>query len=217
LKCTTQVILRREVPNLHARARGRPHTARFLQRCALSPFLPGGRHVRRPVSHWKRNVPSESSSGESSLVRRAVHSPPDFHLATGQAKKQEALCSIKRSSRRKSEPSGFPFAHDGDITLAVRNTNYALGPVMLHLMQSGSVIPAHAHEGGPAVLLVIEGDFINEGKQHLPGRSLHVKTCQQQGPQTTEKGRQVLVLWTTKRSQGSQPGRFHHLQSRRRQ
>jgi hypothetical protein len=37
----------------------------------------------------------------------------------------------------------FPFPCEGDITLAVRNTNYALGPVMLHLvMTPGSVIPA---------------------------------------------------------------------------
>ena len=27
----------------------------------------------------------------------------------------------------------FPFQSEGDITLAVRNANYALGPVMLHI------------------------------------------------------------------------------------
>jgi hypothetical protein len=42
----------------------------------------------------------------------------------------------------------FPFPCEGDITLAVRNANYALGPVMLHIvMKPGSVIPAHLHEG----------------------------------------------------------------------
>jgi hypothetical protein len=44
---------------------------------------------------------------------------------------------------------------------------------------------------------VIEGDFINEGKQHLAGTSLHVLTGQQHGPHATEKGCKVLVLWTT--------------------
>jgi mannose-6-phosphate isomerase-like protein (cupin superfamily) len=59
---------------------------------------------------------------------------------------------------------------------------------MLHLaMQPGSVIPAQALEGVAEVLFVIEGDFINEGKQHLAGTSLHVKTGQQHGPHTTEK------------------------------
>ena len=42
----------------------------------------------------------------------------------------------------------FPFPSEGEITLAVRNKNYSLGPVMLHLvMEPGSVIPAHIHEG----------------------------------------------------------------------
>src|SRR5262249_36608023 len=42
----------------------------------------------------------------------------------------------------------FPFPCEGDITLAVRNKNYALGPVMLHIvMKPGSVIPAHLHQG----------------------------------------------------------------------
>jgi len=27
----------------------------------------------------------------------------------------------------------FPFPSEGEITLAVRNANYALGPVMLHI------------------------------------------------------------------------------------
>jgi mannose-6-phosphate isomerase-like protein (cupin superfamily) len=86
--------------------------------------------------------------------------------------------------------------------LAVRNTNYALGPGMLHLaMQPGSVIPANVREGVAEVLFVIEGDFINESTQHLPGTSLHVKTGQQHGPHTTEKGCKVLVLWMTNAAQ----------------
>lgn len=64
-------------------------------------------------------------------------------------------------------------------------------------MKPGSVIPAHIHEGVAEVLYVMEGDFINEGKQHLSGTSLHVKAGQVHGPHTTKKGCNVLVLWTT--------------------
>lgn len=93
----------------------------------------------------------------------------------------------------------FPFPCKGDITLAVRNSNYALGPVMLHLvMQPGSVIPAHIHEGVAEVLYVIDGDFINEGKQYQPGTSLHVKAGKEHGPHSTERGCTLLVLWTDK-------------------
>ena len=42
----------------------------------------------------------------------------------------------------------FPFPSEGDITLRVRNANYTLGPVMLHIgMKPGAVIPAHLHKG----------------------------------------------------------------------
>ena len=46
------------------------------------------------------------------------------------------------------------------------------------------------------MLYVVEGDFINEGKQHLPGTSLHVKAGGLHGPRTTEKGCKALELWT---------------------
>jgi anti-sigma factor ChrR (cupin superfamily) len=105
---------------------------------------------------------------------------------------QEILASEVQSDR-------FPFPSEGNITLAVRNKNYSLGPVMLHLaMAPGSLIPAHLHEGVAEVLYVIEGDFINEGKQHLPGTSLHVKGGKVHGPHTTENGCKLLVLWTDK-------------------
>jgi quercetin dioxygenase-like cupin family protein len=91
----------------------------------------------------------------------------------------------------------FPFPHERDVTLAVRNADYLLGPVMLHLeMAPGSVIPAHRHDGIAEVLYVMEGDFINEGKQHLSGTSLHVMNGKVHGPHSTEKGCKVLVLWT---------------------
>jgi quercetin dioxygenase-like cupin family protein len=93
----------------------------------------------------------------------------------------------------------FPFPSDGDITLAVRNKNYALGPVMLHLeMSPGAVIPAHTHEQVAEVLYVVEGDFINEGKRYPAGTSLHVKAGKPHGPHSTEKGCKILVLWSDK-------------------
>src|SRR6516225_5671107 len=74
----------------------------------------------------------------------------------------------------------FPFPCEGDITLAVRNKNYALGPVMVHIvMKPGSVIPAHKHDGMAEALYVMEGDFINEGKEYLAGTSVHVKAGRQ--------------------------------------
>jgi anti-sigma factor ChrR (cupin superfamily) len=63
-------------------------------------------------------------------------------------------------------------------------------------MEPGSLIPVHLHEGAAEVLGVVEGDFIDEGKRHLPGASLHVKAGGSHGPHTTEKGCKVLVLWT---------------------
>jgi len=103
---------------------------------------------------------------------------------------QEILAAQVQSDR-------FPFPSKGDITLAVRNANYSLGPVMLHLvMQAGSVIPAHIHEGVSEVLYVVEGDFINEGKQYSAGTSLHVKAGKVHGPHSTKDGCKLLVLWT---------------------
>ena len=62
---------------------------------------------------------------------------------------------------------------------------------MLHLeMRPGSVIPAHTHEGVAEVLYIIEGDFINEGKRHQPGTSLHVKAGKSHGPHPHREGLQ---------------------------
>ena len=105
---------------------------------------------------------------------------------------QEILASQVKADR-------FPFPCEGDVTLAVRNKNYTLGPVMVYIvMKPGSTIPAHKHEGMAEALYVLEGDFINEGKQYLPGTSLHVKAGKQHGPHSTKKGCTVLVLWTDK-------------------
>jgi quercetin dioxygenase-like cupin family protein len=98
----------------------------------------------------------------------------------------------------------FPFPSEGDITLAVRNANYTLGPVMLHIvMKSGAVIPAHKHKGMGEALYVVEGDFTNEGKQYPAGTSLHFKAGTVHGPHTTKNGCKLLALWTERPSHES--------------
>jgi hypothetical protein len=107
---------------------------------------------------------------------------------------QEVLSSQVKAER-------FPFPCKGDITLAIRNAKYALGPVMLHLlMKPGSSIPAHRHDGVVEVLYVLEGDFTNDGKEYEAGTSLHVKAGKVHGPHTTKNGCTVLVLWTDRAS-----------------
>ena len=91
----------------------------------------------------------------------------------------------------------FPFPSEGDVTLAVRNANYTLGPVMLHIaIKPGAVIPAHLHKGMAEALYVVEGDFTNEGKRYQAGTSLHFKAGKEHGPHTTKNGCKLLVLWT---------------------
>jgi quercetin dioxygenase-like cupin family protein len=103
---------------------------------------------------------------------------------------QEVISSQLKTDR-------FPFQSEGDISLAVRNANYTLGPVMLHItMKPGAVSPAHLHKGMAEALYVVEGDFTNEGKQYQPGTSLHFKAGKEHGPHTTKNGCKLLVLWT---------------------
>jgi len=91
----------------------------------------------------------------------------------------------------------FPFPSEGDVTLAVRNANYTLGPVMLHVaMKAGATIPAHLHKGMAEALYVVDGDFTNEGKQYPAGTSLHFKAGKAHGPHATKNGCKLLVLWT---------------------
>ena len=107
---------------------------------------------------------------------------------------QEVLDSQIKADR-------FPFPSGGDITLAVRNANYTLGPVMLHLtMKPGAVIPAHLHKNVAEVLYIVEGDFTNEGKRYLAGTTLHIKAGTPHGPHSTESGCKLLVLWTERTS-----------------
>ena len=103
---------------------------------------------------------------------------------------QEVISSQLKTDR-------FPFQSEGDITLAVRNANYTLGPVMLHItMKPGALIPAHLHKGMAEALYVVEGDFTNEGKQYQTGTSLDFKAGTEHGPHTTKNGCKLLVLWT---------------------
>jgi hypothetical protein len=102
---------------------------------------------------------------------------------------QEVLASQIKTDR-------FPFPSHGDITLGVRNANYALGPVMLHLtMGPGATVPAHLHRGMAEALYVVDGDFINEGKQYQAGTSLHFKAGNVHGPHSTKNGCKLLILW----------------------
>jgi len=103
---------------------------------------------------------------------------------------QEVLESQLKTDR-------FPFPSEGDVTLAVRNANYTLGPVMLHIvMKAGAVIPAHLHNSMAEALYVVEGDFTNEGKQYQADTSLHFKAGKAHGPHATKNGCKLLVLWT---------------------
>jgi len=103
---------------------------------------------------------------------------------------QEVLDSQLKTDR-------FPYPSEGDITVAVRNTNYTLGPVMVHItMSPGAVIPAHLHKNMAEALYVVEGNFTNEGKQYPAGSSLHFKAGKAHGPQSTKNGCRLLILWT---------------------
>jgi quercetin dioxygenase-like cupin family protein len=109
----------------------------------------------------------------------------------------EVLASQLQSDR-------FPFPSEGDISLAVRNANYTLGPVMLHItMKPGATIPAHLHKGMTEALYVAEGDFTNEGKQYQAGTSLHFKAGNAHGPHSTKNGCKLLVLWTERSSKAA--------------
>jgi quercetin dioxygenase-like cupin family protein len=64
---------------------------------------------------------------------------------------QEAFDNQLKSDR-------FPFSSKGDISLAVRNANCTLSPIMLHVtMKPGATIPAHIHKGMAEALYVADG------------------------------------------------------------
>jgi redox-sensitive bicupin YhaK (pirin superfamily) len=122
----------------------------------------------------------------------------------GYPKAGESIMVDQEVLRSQLKQDRFPFPSEGDIALAVRNANYTLGPVMLHIdMKPGAVIPAHLHNGMAEALYVVEGDFNNEGKQYQAGTSLHFKAGNAHGPHATKNGCRLLVLWTERTSHES--------------
>jgi redox-sensitive bicupin YhaK (pirin superfamily) len=119
----------------------------------------------------------------------------------GRAQGEESFVVDQEVFASQLRPERFPFPSEGDITLAVRNANYTLGPVMLHLvMMPGAVVPRHLHKGMAEALYVVEGDFTNEGRQYQAGTSLHFKSGNVHGPHTTKNGCKLLILWTERTS-----------------
>src|SRR5262245_58567446 len=100
----------------------------------------------------------------------------EINLARGLSNAGDSIMVAQEVIDSQLKADRFPFPSEGDITLRVRNANYTLGPVMLHVgMNPGAVIPAHLHKGMAEALYVVEGDFTNEGKQYQAGTSLHFK------------------------------------------
>jgi anti-sigma factor ChrR (cupin superfamily) len=95
-------------------------------------------------------------------------------------------------------PENFPFpGYTGGIKIKVLNTDYALGPSMIHIrMEPGAFIPAHLHKKASEVVCILDGDFINENKTYGSGDFLHSKPGTVHGPHTTKKGCSLLALYT---------------------
>jgi anti-sigma factor ChrR (cupin superfamily) len=95
-------------------------------------------------------------------------------------------------------PANFPFpGYTGDIKVKVLNTDYALGPLMIHIqMEPGATIKAHLHKKATEVLCILGGDFINENKPYGSGDFLHTKPGTVHGPHTTKTGCSFLALYT---------------------
>src|SRR5215471_14181053 len=125
----------------------------------------------------------------------------EINLARGLSNAGDSIMVDQEIIDSQLKADRFPFPSEGDITLRVRNANYTLGPVMLHVgMNPGAVIPAHLHKGMAEALYVAEGDFTNEGKQYQAGTSLHFKAGKAHGPHSTKNGCKLLVLWTERTS-----------------
>ena len=95
--------------------------------------------------------------------------------------------------------ANFPFpGYTGNITVKILNTDYSLGPEILHIrMEPGSHIPAHLHKKATEVLTILEGDFVNENTSHGAGEFLHTKPGTVHGPHRTKKGCSFLAMYTS--------------------
>src|SRR5262252_9591486 len=83
-------------------------------------------------------------SGSLFVSSRNNRAASEIKSAGGLFEAQETVSwSIKKYSTISSSRIGFPFPSEGDITLQVRNANYTLGPVMLHVGMS----PRRGHSG----------------------------------------------------------------------
>jgi len=101
------------------------------------------------------------------------------------------------------ESANLPFpGYTGNIKIKLLNTDYALGPSMIHIrMEPGAFIPPHLHKKATEVLCILDGDFINENKSYGPGDFLHSKPGTVHGPHTTKKGCSFLALYTANTGQ----------------
>lgn len=103
---------------------------------------------------------------------------------------------IVRSADVETAKLPFP-GYTGEIVIKLLNTEYALGPSMIHIrMEPGAFIPAHLHKKAAESLLILDGDFINENKPYGQGDVLHSKPGTVHGPHTTKKGCSFIALYT---------------------
>src|SRR5262245_39576504 len=95
--------------------------------------------------HWAPLLLGGGSLFGSSRNSRGAS---EIKLARGLSNAGDSIMVDQEIIDSQLKADRFPFPSEGDITLRVRNANYALGPVMLHVvMNSGAVIPAHLHKG----------------------------------------------------------------------
>lgn len=95
--------------------------------------------------------------------------------------------------------ANFPYpGYTGNITIKLLNTDYALGPEIIHIrMEPGAYVPPHLHKKAAEVLTILEGDFVNENTSYGPGEFLQTKPGTVHGPHTTKKGCSFLAMYTS--------------------
>src|SRR6516165_12620654 len=95
------------------------------------------------------------AGGRLFISSRNSRGASEINLARGLSNAGDSVMVDQEVIDSQLKADRFPFPSEGDITLRVRNANYTLGPVMLHLgMSPGAVIPAHLHKGMAEALYV---------------------------------------------------------------